>query len=85
MHRGISIMDVERADISSSISVLGSCNSGSSGTVFVSSEWLSFLNAENGRSVSIVGFCFLILFAGNFSTTVAVVQHKHRNQKAKSM
>ncbi|TRY94680.1 hypothetical protein DNTS_021582 [Danionella cerebrum] len=35
--------------------------------------------------VSIVGFCFLILFAGNFSTTVAVVQHKRRNQKAKSM
>uniref|UniRef100_A0A671Q0Q6 S-adenosyl-L-methionine-dependent tRNA 4-demethylwyosine synthase n=1 Tax=Sinocyclocheilus anshuiensis TaxID=1608454 RepID=A0A671Q0Q6_9TELE len=36
--------------------------------------------------VSMCGFCFLVLFAGNFFTTLAVVRHKRKNQqKTKSL
>ncbi|XP_051966265.1 ion channel TACAN-like isoform X1 [Xyrauchen texanus] len=30
--------------------------------------------------VSMIGFCFLVLFMGNFFTTLAVVHHKRKNQ-----
>uniref|UniRef100_A0A672LPF2 Transmembrane protein 120A-like n=1 Tax=Sinocyclocheilus grahami TaxID=75366 RepID=A0A672LPF2_SINGR len=36
--------------------------------------------------VSMCGFCFLVLFAGNFFTLLAVVRHKRKNQqKTKSL
>ncbi|RVE64601.1 hypothetical protein OJAV_G00127640 [Oryzias javanicus] len=37
--------------------------------------------------VLVCGLCFLILFMGNFFTTLAVVRHKSkkRNQKSKSL
>uniref|UniRef100_A0A673KI46 Transmembrane protein 120A-like n=1 Tax=Sinocyclocheilus rhinocerous TaxID=307959 RepID=A0A673KI46_9TELE len=36
--------------------------------------------------VSMCGYCFLVLFAGNFFTTLAVVRHKRKNQqKTKSL
>lgn len=36
--------------------------------------------------VSMCGFCFLVLFVGNFFTTLAVVRHKRKNQqKTKSL
>ncbi|XP_021337062.1 transmembrane protein 120A-like isoform X2 [Danio rerio] len=35
--------------------------------------------------VSMCGFCFMVLFAGNFFTTLAVVQHKRKTQRTKSL
>lgn len=45
------------------------------------------LYALMSSQVSVCGLCFLILFAGNFFTTVAVVRQKlkSRNQKPKSL
>ncbi|NP_001005946.1 Transmembrane protein 120A-like [Danio rerio] len=35
--------------------------------------------------VSMCGFCFMVLFAGNFFTTLAAVQHKRKTQRTKSL
>ncbi|KAA0701870.1 Transmembrane protein 120A [Triplophysa tibetana] len=35
--------------------------------------------------ISMCGFCFLVLFTGNFFTTVAVVRHKLKNEKTKRL
>lgn len=47
--------------------------------------FLTVMTLSCSFQVSMCGFCFLILFTGNFFTTVAVVRHKLKNEKTKRL